>query len=692
MNSNSQALEDLRWKKFPVGSDGFVCLVDAMGDDAAVTQAARVSYGKDVRDALQQQQEICGCEVCGGVGYTVEGHDPPEQVRCATCEEMDFRAAEEQIKREEGDRNLIRYLMRHRHSTPFEMAEVKLLVRVPMDAWRQWIRHRTACLSGDTLLIFNRPDNGKAYPLTVKQVFDKFQPTENTQRPDKQKNPHHKKERVQAMGLRCLHETSGDCIETNVVDIWESGEKEVFKIVTSSGNSIRCSKDHRIHTPAGWTTCENLKVGDEVTTLSRRKSDNRPSPNFVGMGSMEGEEWLPIVGWEEYYEISSLGQVRRIVGGKGSRSHGRCKKITVSCDYHVTSLNRPGEQVVIKIAREMLRAFEGEAPAGKPWACHGDGNSLNDVLDNLRWGSPAENSADMVLHGNSAELCGQSENISSIEPDGTEMTYDLEVSGAWHNFSANGIVVHNSVNEYSTRYQPAIDSMAVTAEDEWRLQASNNKQGSDGILREWPEGWSAETNEDSILVFGPGERCWTFDKSEWPSRERNEDITPGPFLSLWEKKNQKAMQYDYNVRLELGVAREVARKDLPLSTYTEAYWKCDLHNILHFLSLRMDSHAQKEIRDYANVIGEQIIAPLFPQVWAAFCDYRLDGMFLTGLDVKMIAAVQNYFDEERPYQGSVMEALTDGCFEDIPEGWEKTKCRERDEFFAKASRLRVILD
>lgn len=636
MNSNSQQVEDLRWKKFPVGSDGFVCLVDCMGDDAAVTQAARVSYGNDARE---------------------EGSEGS------------------------GDRNLIRYLMRHRHSTPFEMAEVKFLVRVPMDAWRQWIRHRTACLSGDTLLIFNRPDNGKAYPLTVKQVFDKFQPTENTQRPDKQKNPHHKKERVQAMGLRCLHETSGDCIETNVVDIWESGEKEVFKIVTASGKSIRCSKDHRIHTPGGWTTCEKLSVGDEITTISGRKSGTRPSPNFIGMGSQQGEEWMPIVGWEDYYEISSLGQVRRIVGGKGSRSHGRCKKITVSCDYHVTSLNRPGEQVVIKIAREMLRAFEGEAPADMPWALHGDGNSLNDVLDNLRWGSPAENSADRILHGNSAELCGQSENIVKIDPDGTEMTYDLEVSGAWHNFSANGIVVHNSVNEYSTRYTKAIDSMAVTDPNDWRLQATNNKQGSAGILEEWPEGWRFDA--DTNTVHGPNK--YTF--SSW------EDVsTPGKFLSYWEKKNQSAMQYDYNVRLELGVAREVARKDLPLSTYTEAYWKCDLHNILHFLGLRMDSHAQKEIRDYANCIGEQIIAPLFPEVWSAFKDYRLEGMFLTGLDKVAMASLFQHFDFKYSVVASDIKSHIWRNVPFFPDGWANEKNRERDEFIGKMQALGLISD
>ena len=94
-HDKSAVLSDLRWQKFSVLDDGFVCLVDVMGDDGSIVQAARVSYGAGT-------------------------------------------------KKVSDDRTLIRYLMRHRHSTPFEMAEIKLLVRVPMDCWRQWIRHRTA--------------------------------------------------------------------------------------------------------------------------------------------------------------------------------------------------------------------------------------------------------------------------------------------------------------------------------------------------------------------------------------------------------------------------------------------------------------------------------------------------------------------------------------------------------------------
>ncbi|MCR4413738.1 MAG: FAD-dependent thymidylate synthase, partial [Thermoguttaceae bacterium] len=96
--SNAALVDQLRWKKWPVLDDGFVALVDVMGDDAAVVQAARVSYAQGTRKTSD-------------------------------------------------DRTLIRYLMRHGHTTPFEMAEVKLLVRVPMDCWRQWIRHRTASVN-----------------------------------------------------------------------------------------------------------------------------------------------------------------------------------------------------------------------------------------------------------------------------------------------------------------------------------------------------------------------------------------------------------------------------------------------------------------------------------------------------------------------------------------------------------------
>ena len=294
MASNTVVVEQLRWRKFPVLDDGFVCLVDVMGDDSAIVQAARVSYGAGT-------------------------------------------------KKVSDDRTLIRYLMRHRHTTPFEMAEIKLLVRVPMDIWRQWIRHRTA-----------------------------------------------------------------------------------------------------------------------------------------------------------------------------------------------------------------------------------------------------------------------------------------------------------SVNEYSTRYSIAIDTAHQTAPEMWRKQSMTNRQGSEGFL----------------------------------------DQQTGAELSREEKELQEHARRVYQHRLQLGVAREQARKDLPLSTYTEAYWKIDLHNLLHFLELRMDRHAQWDIGQYARVIANEIVAPLFPMTWEAFVDYRLQGMSLSRLDCEVIARLVS--------QGRV-PADESAFLEAQDPGWrELSRCRERDECLEKLKRLGIV--
>jgi thymidylate synthase (FAD) len=83
------------------------------------------------------------------------------------------------------------------------------------------------------------------------------------------------------------------------------------------------------------------------------------------------------------------------------------------------------------------------------------------------------------------------------------------------------------------------------------------------------------------------------------------------------------------------VARELARAALPVSVYTEWYWKCDLHNIFHFLSLRMDPHAQLEIQVFARAMYE-LMKPSVPVSCEAFEDYRLDAMHLTKLEIESV--------------------------------------------------------
>ena len=156
-----------------------------------------------------------------------------------------------------------------------------------------------------------------------------------------------------------------------------------------------------------------------------------------------------------------------------------------------------------------------------------------------------------------------------------------------------------SVNEVSTRYSIAIDAAQATPPDEWRTQAAGNRQGSGGPV----------------------------------------DRSAGERLSAAEADLQRQARQVYRERLDAGVAREQARKDLPLSTYTEAYWKIDLHNLLHFLALRMDDHAQLEIRRYAQVIGTEVVARWCPLAWEAFCDYRLRATSLSRIETELVAAL-----------------------------------------------------
>jgi thymidylate synthase (FAD) len=158
-----------------------------------------------------------------------------------------------------------------------------------------------------------------------------------------------------------------------------------------------------------------------------------------------------------------------------------------------------------------------------------------------------------------------------------------------------------NINEYSTRYSVAIDATQTTQPDEWRLQAIKNRQGSKGTL----------------------------------------PISKGQELSNQEAELQDFTRKIYNGKLEMGIAREQARKDLLLSTYTEAYWKIDLHNLLHFLALRMEENAQYEIRCYANTIGKEIVSKWCPLAWEAFLDYRVNSMVFSKQELEIIKQISS---------------------------------------------------
>ena len=164
-----------------------------------------------------------------------------------------------------------------------------------------------------------------------------------------------------------------------------------------------------------------------------------------------------------------------------------------------------------------------------------------------------------------------------------------------------------NVNEYSARYSVLDREFYVPAPEQLAAQAATNRQGRGDVL----EGAEAER----ALRWLRDDAMQAFDHYE---SMLNED--------------EAAADHDPDGQ---GLARELARMNLPLSTYTQWYWKCDLHNLFHFLSLRADPHAQYEIRVYADAMLE-MVKRWVPQAYQAFMDYRLGAVEMSAPGVAVV--------------------------------------------------------
>ena len=161
-----------------------------------------------------------------------------------------------------------------------------------------------------------------------------------------------------------------------------------------------------------------------------------------------------------------------------------------------------------------------------------------------------------------------------------------------------------NLNEYSARYSVLSDEFYIPAPDYVAPQSTTNKQGRGGEI-------SDEAKEKVIDVM-----------------EQSIQTSYSDYLMLLgETREADVFGPDYP-----GLSRELARAVVPVANYTECYWKCDLHNLFHFLGLRMDSHAQREIRDFATTMYE-LVKPIFPASAEAFEDYRFYSRTLSRMDL-----------------------------------------------------------
>ena len=176
------------------------------------------------------------------------------------------------------------------------------------------------------------------------------------------------------------------------------------------------------------------------------------------------------------------------------------------------------------------------------------------------------------------------------------------------------------------------------------------------VARQWIRHRTANVNEMSGR-YSVLDREFYFPQPEHLARQstvnnqgRGKVLAPDQAAAVLELLKRDAVQtyatYERLMEDDIGLARELARMNLPVNLYTQWYWKVDLHNLLHFLSLRADGHAQYEIRVFADAIGD-IVRDWVPAVWEAFQDYRVSGAFLSGLELDIVnRALQGALTEQ----------------------------------------------
>lgn len=224
-------------------------------------------------------------------------------------------------------------------------------------------------------------------------------------------------------------------------------------------------------------------------------------------------------------------------------------------------------------------------------------------------------------------------------------------------FVSNQWVRHRtwSFNQISGRYSEMPDEFYVPQENKVTKQNPSNKQGG----------------TDEYVNFAD------------MSHEAIEHYTEIAFKDLaaqffsWQKEfiqSQEQTRLEYEGYIKSGMRRELARINLPLSQYTEMYATVDLHNLLHFLRLRLDHHAQYEIRVYAEAILK-LIEDIVPVTAKAFEDYTLNSITLSGVEVEAFRKLVESLD--------IAQTLD---VQDVRDKFFSNK-RESSEFASKVKRL-----
>jgi thymidylate synthase ThyX len=551
-------------------SESTVVLVDHMGDDKRVVDAARVSTGKN-------------------------------------DEVSEFNA--------ERDSKLIQYLMKNQHETPFEKIVFEFHVKTPLFVTRQVMRHRIGCLPDYTKI---KLTNGKEVKsMRLDKLYRLWNLPPDVHIPGLEKEIRTERENIKQSSIRSVDELTGKVTLTYVRDIVFKGEQEVFRFVLSNGTTFDATLTHRVLTEIGWRTLERALAEDltiaAVSRFSEQKDDIHYDIEFwkkdrghkdykddawVKVESKrtikrrirnEKDEWidvLTIINWDAY-EVHPRGWIRGIgetdkptgnrqwMDNRGHNRRGHHKGVAVTHAFV------GGRYKMVKVHILVAKAFIPQIDKDKDLVCHIDDNTQDNHVENLKWGDAKSNHADAKANDIDSSLKMHFLTIDHKESLGMMPTYDIEVDNGTgqHNFLVNDVVVHNSFNEMSGRYRKL--EMEFYLPEELRLQGQEGtKQGS--------------------------HTDWDFSNSLQHAQLQQRMI---------ESYTESAKVYDE--LMGANVANEISRLVLPVSMMTEFYWTINARALFNFLQLRLDAHAQKEIQELAQKI-ENIVKPLIPHTYAAF--------------------------------------------------------------------------
>jgi thymidylate synthase ThyX len=178
----------------------------------------------------------------------------------------------------EQDKKLLFYLLRNQHTSPFEMVEFKFRVHAPLLTWWQWARHRTwnfnaQCLSGETEITFNRPKTEaggivSTYRMRLKELYAQWHANRWNQAP------------LEQLHIRVLNEATGVFESSTIHDVYYTGLKPGFRVITADGSEVVCSKDHKFITLQGWQTLEDATG----LTLEHKRAAWRELPEVCVIG------------------------------------------------------------------------------------------------------------------------------------------------------------------------------------------------------------------------------------------------------------------------------------------------------------------------------------------------------------------------------------------------------------------------